>query len=62
MKSSRKRVLIDGDTRQWVMHRIIKDVRSAFWREASSKRLLGRLKRVEPRAAIATLLQSSPVA
>jgi outer membrane protein TolC len=47
------KALIAEETRRRVMHRVIEDVRSAFWRAASSERLHARLKRLEARAAAA---------
>lgn len=43
--------LIQQETRRRILHRVIEDVRTAFWRAVSAERLAARLRRVEQQTA-----------
>ncbi len=45
------KALIAQELRRKVVHRVVEDVRSAYWRAVSSERLIGRLKSLEHRVA-----------
>jgi len=54
-RQSADKVLVQDELRRKVMHRIVEDVRSAYWRAVSAERLMTRLKSLEgqTRAALA---------
>lgn len=64
------KVLIAEETRRKAAHRIVEDVRTAYWRAVSAERLTGKLKALESRTvaalsnsrAIASGEETSPIA
>ena len=68
-RQSADKVLVQEETRRKVIHRVVEDVRSAYWRAISAERLMERLSSLEgeTRSALAetrklyTERQTSPI-